>query len=142
MVNRRQRSGKQLLLWIMLAYGLCLLPGGCFRWITSIITCGVEDGSFSGVGDLMEWTAHAVLIGGVAYSLFRLLRRRAGRLPSLIASMGLVLLIAISIEWLQCLLPQSFSRGFSWSDVVGSLLGGLIGVCCAEWVQLRFDLEE
>lgn len=51
--------------------------------------------------------------------------------------MGLVFLIALPIEGLQALLPESFSRGFSWSDIWASLVGGLIGAVGARRIGKR-----
>ena len=83
----------------------------------------------SGVGK--ELVAHAILMGGVAYCLFRLINSTLEWLPSLLASIVLVLLISVSIEGLQGLLPETFHRGFSMSDIWASLLGSVIGSVAA-----------
>ena len=118
---------KSLLVWLVVAYGICLIPSSAFDWVKALLPSGSEGHSTGHTVDLLEWTAHAILMGGVAFSFFRLFRTSIGWFLSLLLSMFLVFLIAVSIEWLQGLLPPEFHRGPSNSDVWASLVGALIG---------------
>jgi len=106
-------KNKGWLIWIVTSYALCLVPSGWIHWVMSVFPRGAGGGSASMGGDLAEWSAHAVLMGGAAYCLCRRFRSSAGWLRSLSAAVLLVLLIAASIEWLQGLLPASFHRGLA-----------------------------
>lgn len=122
---------KSLMVWLLVAYALCLMPSSCFNWFSAGGSLDVRGHVTWLSGDLIEWAAHAVLMGAVAYHLVQVFGRSArGLIAVLYAVLG-VLLIAVSIEGLQSILPESFHRGFSWSDVWASLLGGLVAGCVA-----------
>ena len=115
---------RPLIIWLLLAYGLCMLPADCFRWIGS----SVERASGANTGGLLEWTAHAVLMAGVAYHLMGANKnRKINDVVMAVLSVASIMVIAVSIEILQGQLPESFSRGFAWSDIWSSLLGGVVG---------------
>jgi hypothetical protein len=158
------------LAWLILAYVLCLIPSGWIRALTALFLPGGLGGS--GSSEWLEWAAHAILIGGVAYHLMRLLQRRhttpvdrlmndelmgaepqtgnrepgtKNRKPessrktehlklktsAMLQTLAAVALIAASIEVLQGMLPEWFRRGFAWSDIVASVLGGWVGAALA-----------
>lgn len=117
---------RALIIWVVLAFVFCLVPSSCFDWFKSA-TAGVAEHHAFPSGDLLEWTAHAILMAGVAFHLVPLFGGSARRLFLLMGTMVIILVIAFSIEWFQGLLPESFSRGFSISDIWSSLIGGLAG---------------
>jgi VanZ family protein len=119
------------LIWIVLAYLFCLMPSRYFHWFSPLSEGLSKVPALAGGSDLLEWAAHALLMAGVAFCLLRRFRRSRGWMASLALALLLTLMIAISIEWLQGLLPASFSRGLSASDIWASLVGALAGVAFA-----------
>jgi VanZ family protein len=119
------------LIWIVLAYLFCLMPSRYFHWFSPLSEGLSKVPALAGGSDLLEWAAHALLMAGVAFCLFRMFRSNRGGLFSLAVTLLLVLLIAVSIEWFQGLLPESFHRGPAISDVWASVVGGLVGALVA-----------
>ena len=76
-----------------------------------------------------ERLGHMIPMIGIAFCLIRLLLTRGWRwYAGLLAAWAFVFGLALSIELLQELLPESFHRGFAWDDIGFSMIGGLLAV--------------
>ena len=128
--------GKRFWFWIAVAFVLCLIPSP--DWWLSVFgdarclgkVFGGEHSSFwnkfiNENTDLKEWGVHAFLMGCIAYYTMSLFRR--SRFRAFLFCVIFVGFIAIAIEFFQGILPTSFHRGFSASDIWASLLGGILG---------------
>ncbi len=74
----------------------------------------------------IQSTGHAVLMGGFAFIVMHFLIK-IPRLISFAVAMGLSLLFAVSMEWLQSILPHSFKRECDIRDLIPGLAGAFIG---------------
>ena len=144
------RTYRWFLLGLMVAYVLCLMPAPSFwqehfPWLTGRLDTSGSGSPFLGWlrdhSDLRDWSAHLLLMAGISFEFIRIEQRRRkfkfsnfSSLKLALFTLGLVAVVAISIEWFQSLLPEIFSRGSALSDVWASLIGGVIGIC----LGLRF----
>ena len=79
-----------------------------------------------------ELGAHFILMFGIAFCFVRVFNSSQF---STLRSLVFILLLALSIEFLQELLPTSFARGFALSDIWVSLAGGLLGALLGSLVK-------
>lgn len=139
-----------LILWVIGALVLCLMPGKFFKSKSTLESVnaaqnhsGTAEKNVSQKGvmkhaeksvwfrgriqhEWKEWVAHAGLMMGIAFCLIPYFRS-CGKLRSLLFTLLSIYVIAVLIEMFQYLLPFSFHRGFSMSDVWASLFGGVVG---------------
>ena len=139
------RTYRWFLLLLIVAYMLCLMPAPSFwqehfPWVLALSDSGGSDALFlrwlREHSDLKDWAAHLLLMAGISFEFIRIEQRRRNSITPTLGSfkmalftLGLVAVVAVSIEWFQSLLPEIFSRGSALSDVWASLIGGVIGIC-------------
>jgi hypothetical protein len=158
-----RHGGGMLVGFILLSLFLCFMPSA---WVQSgeyhlLALLRPEPVSMSGAGgfvmsvrerlwrflqdmnnqELKQWVAHFVLMGAVALSLsFKGGAHGVGLWRHYGFVAWFVLLLSVAIELGQELLPAHFSRGFSWSDIVASISGGLVGLLTGGLLHLGHHL--
>jgi len=135
-----------LLLWILISILLFTCPGPSF-WYTCLSDLSITEYGFLNdisqnvqvflisieeESQLKQLSTHFVLMTGCSFfaskwMMLKLFSNVVNKWKIMLLSLIFILFFSTVIEFIQTLLPMSFTRGWSNNDIIFSILGGILG---------------